>query len=250
MARIRSIHYDALKSEKLASVGAEAERCYWRLATHCDDDGRAEDNPRLFAAYLFPLHDEADGAAVNDWLDELETAGLIVRYESDGDRFLAVTRWADYQKPQKKRDSVLPAPPVSHTPPVVVPDEDATALVLVSPGEGEEIGVGEGEELAPTTRRDPYFDGLVNAWQIEARELTDPERDRVGVAASRLRKIQADPGEIPARRQMYALLFPDAAQTMMALVNRWAECRPDPARLPVKPGRNTSTVARAIARAE
>ena len=95
MARIRSIHYDALKSEKLAAATAEAERLYWRMATHCDDDGRAEDEPRLFAAYLFPLMDDITGPVVDGWLDELHDLGLIVRYEIDGVRYLVVTRWSD-----------------------------------------------------------------------------------------------------------------------------------------------------------
>jgi hypothetical protein len=133
MARIRSIHYDALKSEKLAAVSAEAERLYWRLSTHCDDEGRAEDSPRLFASYLFPLHDDVGGPDVDGWLSELDTAGLIVRYEVDGDRFLVVTRWGDYQKPNRPTASKLPPPPCAVSEP------------SVSGTGGLTLGVGEGD---------------------------------------------------------------------------------------------------------
>ena len=140
MARIRSIHYDALKSEKLAAVSAEAERCYSRLAAHCDDEGRAEDNPRLFAAYLFPLHDDVNGDAVEAWLEDLACAGLIVRYEVDGDPFLFVTRWRDYQKPNKPTPSKIPPPPD------VLPESSRTAPVALPVGVE---GSGDGEGVVP-----------------------------------------------------------------------------------------------------
>lgn len=279
MARIRSIHYDALKSEKLAAVSAEAERCYWRLQTHCDDDGRAEDHPRLLAAYLFPLHDDATGAAVDGWLDELDAAGLIVRYEHDQKRYLAVTRWADYQRPQKPRASTIPPPPEprpdSKTP-LPLPDESRTGKrqvrdssrtspIQVAPGEeGRGVGDGVGEDtLAPLTRRerrtglvaarsrapDPLWDALVDCWALDTAELTATERGRLNKACAELRRVGADPGEIPARRAMYAVLFPSAAQTPMGLVGRWAECRPDPGRLPQRVSRSVSSIVRAVAAA-
>jgi hypothetical protein len=248
MARIRSIHPEACTSEKLARVSAEAERCYWRLQTHCDDEGRAEDNPRLIWAALFPLLEDVDPVKVDGWLLELAVAGLIERYEVEGRRYLAVTQWERFQHPQRPRPSKIPEP--SCALPVPVRDKDATPRVDVVPGEGEGVGDEEGGEIAPRTARDPVWDALIKCWQIEQAELTKAERDRVNNAAKALRDIGADPDEIPARRAMYALLFPHAAQTMMALVNRWAECRPDPARLPHTPGRNTPAIAKAIARAQ
>jgi len=137
MPRIRSIHYDALKSEKLAAASAEAERLYWRMATHCDDDGRAEDDPRIFAAYLFPLDDAITGAVVDGWLAELDRLGLIIRYEIAGRRYVQVTRWKDYQKPNKPTPSKYP-PPTGHG-----AEDYGSATGGLPLGEG--VGVGEGE---------------------------------------------------------------------------------------------------------
>lgn len=148
MARIRSIHYDALKSEKLASVSAEAERCYWRLSTHCDDDGRAEDDPRLFAAYLFPLNDDITGPRVDGWLAELHDTGLIVRYEADGKRLLAVTKWSEYQKPNRPTKSKLPPPPDHLSDPSVIPHVPLTPGVEWS-GDGDGVG-GTVPQAEPT----------------------------------------------------------------------------------------------------
>ena len=168
MARIRSIHPDACKSRKLASVSGDAERCYWRLATHCDDHGRCEDEPRLIWAALFPLHD-CDEHDVDRWLWELADAGLILRYEQGDRHYLAVARWGDYQHPQKPRASELPDPsdtstvtvrecptahvgdvgePAGHGPiRVHVPDRYGNRTVGVSAGEGVGVG-GETEKEA------------------------------------------------------------------------------------------------------
>jgi hypothetical protein len=146
VARIRSIHYDALKSEKLAAASAEAERLYWRLSTHCDDAGRAEDDPRLFAAYLFPLNDDITGPRVDEWLDELEGLGLIVRYEAGERRYLCVTKWSEYQKPNKPTPTKLPAPP---EPLRECSGSGSVALPLGVEGSGD----GEGDETAAPAAR-------------------------------------------------------------------------------------------------
>ena len=111
MSRIRSIHFNACKSEKLQAASAEAERCYWRLLPHCDDEGRAEDDPRNLRSEMFPIAEPPLPADVVDgWLEELCKLELIVRYEINGKRYLQVTRWHDYQKPQHPKESVIPPP--------------------------------------------------------------------------------------------------------------------------------------------
>lgn len=140
MARIRSIYPAACTSEKLAACSAEAERCYWRLQTHCDDEGRCEDHPRLIWAALFPLHADIGPADVDEWLDELRRVGLIVRYEVEGKRCLSVNEWGRFQHPQRPKPSALPAP--SGNGQGSVRDASATDPRHVSPGEGE--GEGEG----------------------------------------------------------------------------------------------------------
>jgi hypothetical protein len=169
MPRIRSIHYDACKSEKLQSASAEAERCYWRLLPHCDDEGRAEDDVRFLRSEMFPIAEPPLPARVVDsWLQELDRLGLIHRYVVDGRRYLVVTRWHDYQKPQHAKDSVLPAPDCTSHEEERTPHEDDSKTF---PGEGVGVvvgeGVGEGGELvlaAPDRILDP-LDAVFFAWQ-------------------------------------------------------------------------------------
>jgi hypothetical protein len=108
VARIRSIHPDACKSEKLAACSSEAERCYWRLQTHCDDEGRCEDHSRLIWAALFPLHESVTPADVDLWLKELHVIGLVERYEVGGSGYLEVVQWDVYQHPNRPTPSKLP----------------------------------------------------------------------------------------------------------------------------------------------
>lgn len=110
MARIRSVKPELCTSETMAAVSAEAERTFVRLWTHCDDEGRCKDHPRLLKAQLYPLHDDVSAADVDRVLTELESHGLIVRYSVDGERFLSVPSWHEHQKPQKRQASKLPGP--------------------------------------------------------------------------------------------------------------------------------------------
>jgi hypothetical protein len=139
MARIRSIHYNACKSEKLDAASAEAERCYWRLLPHCDDEGRAEDDSRNLRSLMFPVAEPPLPAQMVDgWLGELHDLGLIVRYTVDGRGYLQVTRWADFQKPQHPKASDFPTIPEDFS----TPHESSGSGV---PGVGEGEGEGEGE---------------------------------------------------------------------------------------------------------
>lgn len=110
MARIRSIHPDACKSRKLARLSPEAERCFWRLQVHCDDDGRCEDDPQLLAALLFSMQREVTADDMDGWLFELAEVGLIVRY-GDDEPALSVHQFRIYQKPRHPQESKLPEPP-------------------------------------------------------------------------------------------------------------------------------------------
>jgi hypothetical protein len=173
MARIRSVHPDALKSDKLAACSAEAERCYWRLLPLCDDDGRAEDDPVLIAADAFKKREDIIGALVDGWLAELHDLGLIVRYVIDDRSYLVVTRWADYQKPQKKVGSKLPPLPEDYaTPTRPVPEGVSTEL---------EVGVGDGEGVSLSHRVELAIDLLAKQ---DAERVENPRNPRADSAAA------------------------------------------------------------------
>lgn len=117
MARIRSVHPGICTSEDIAELSAELERTFVRLWTHCDDEGRCRDNPRLIKAALYPLLDEQTVEVIDGELAELATAGRIIRYAVDGVNVLQVLNWGAFQKPQRPTPSKLPSPPTPPGPP-------------------------------------------------------------------------------------------------------------------------------------
>lgn len=157
MPRIRSIHYDAWKSKKLAQASDGAERCYWRIQPYVDDEGRGEDEPKLIAATVFPFRDEASSQAVDAWLEELHNLGLVVRYDA-GQPLLQVVEFKRYQHPQRPKPSEYPPPPDgSGTRPRGVRDASATDP-LRRGGEWSGAGLGvEGEsEGEARARANPH----------------------------------------------------------------------------------------------
>lgn len=147
MARIRSIHPNACKSRKLARSSAEAERCYWRLQPHCDDEGRVEDEPDVLASLLFQANRDIDAADADGWLEELAQVGLIVRYSYDTRRVIQVCDWDAYQHPQKPKKSALPADPDNNsgTSTRRLPDQSRSGIARSRSGVGEGEGAGAGD---------------------------------------------------------------------------------------------------------
>lgn len=163
MPRIRSIHPDACKSRKLAACSAEAERAYWRLQPHCDDEGRCEDDPDMLASVMFQVQRDITPQQLDRWLMELALVGLVRRYQSRGVRVVSVERWSDYQHPQKPKKSTLPAPPREPAATATGPvrDEYATDTAGRRSGVGGEMDVdkdteGESEGEPSANSRHPH----------------------------------------------------------------------------------------------
>lgn len=159
MARIRSIHPEACDSEKLSMLSDSAERTFFRLLTHIDDEGRAEDRPKLLAAKLYPLHDGKSAETVDADLADIESVGLLVRYSVKGRCYLAIPTFGDWQKPRHPTPSKFPAPEEhdgsaeadggSHTDNDGSPTADrSTPTDELRPGGGG--GGGEGVEVEPS----------------------------------------------------------------------------------------------------
>jgi hypothetical protein len=100
MAKIRMIKTEVRTSEKVASWPIEV-RYFWILFWgYVDDHGKGKDNPLLIKADCFPLDENITAETIEAWLKLLAEAGVIVRYEVDGARYLAVKNWREHQKPQ------------------------------------------------------------------------------------------------------------------------------------------------------
>ena len=168
MPRIRSIHPDACDSEKLSSLSDSAERTFFRLLTHTDDDGRGEDRPKLLAAKLYPLHDGKDADTVDGDLDELQSVGLLTRYVVAGKRYYAIPTFRDWQNPRHPTASKLPSPDDADP----EPDSSSTAKRRSSTanrrkapaGVGGGVGGGVVNPLSVAGATDDGFESFWNAY--------------------------------------------------------------------------------------
>lgn len=110
MARIRSIKPEFFTSLSIADLDLTARLTFIGLWTQCDDEGRCVDDARLIKAALWPL-DDRTAADVDEDLQAIHRAMLIVRYTVEGRRYLAVRGWREHQRVNRPTPSRIPPPP-------------------------------------------------------------------------------------------------------------------------------------------
>lgn len=106
----RIIKESICTSEDIAKLSPEAEILFYRLIVNADDYGRYFGNPSIVKSNCFPL--KADAYTLSQvlaWLDELQSAGLLIRYEAEGRQYLQFCKWKKHQSVRAK-NSKFPAP--------------------------------------------------------------------------------------------------------------------------------------------
>lgn len=113
MARIRSIKPEFFDDPDVIDLTPITRLLFIGLWTQADRRGRLVDEPRRLKIRLLP-GDEAD---VNALLDDLELAGLLVRYSVDGLNLIWIRNFEKHQIPHhREAESVLPACPYPASP--------------------------------------------------------------------------------------------------------------------------------------
>lgn len=106
----RAIYPDMCDSRTLARCGLMANALFPRLIVQADDQGRLHGDSTDMAGLCFPkmpkVHRDIPKA-----MDELVAVGAILRYEVDGEPYVQVAGWWDYQAHQRRSyPSRYPAP--------------------------------------------------------------------------------------------------------------------------------------------
>lgn len=108
--RRREISSSFWKDERVWGISDAARLAFiglWQLA---DREGRLVDTPFSIGVEIRPW----DPRSVAGLIDELVTAGLVIRYQVDGQRVLSMRpdAWRRHQRPHpKEQESKLPPPP-------------------------------------------------------------------------------------------------------------------------------------------
>lgn len=113
MARGRMITNQICRDKKVYSLSDDTCRLLFTwLITFADREGRVHGDPALVRSMVFPRSEIAVGR-VEVYLQELQTSGLILRYEHAGDRFIWFPKF-DKNQPGMRKDrepvSELPGP--------------------------------------------------------------------------------------------------------------------------------------------
>lgn len=166
MGRIRTIKPEFPQSETIGSLSRDARLLFIQLWTIVDDSGRARAASRMLASLLFPYDDDAP-ALIDGWMDELESAGCIRRYEVSGAKYLDLPNWLKHQKIDKPSASKIPAF-----------DEASRSLASVRGGLATDLGprtmdLGR-EETASAVSARPDFDELEAKLRSAAGLENDP----------------------------------------------------------------------------
>lgn len=108
----RIIKESACTSDTLAEISAEAERLWWRLVVQADDYGCFDGRPNVIlgkclTAFIGRFRDDD----VSCWLEEMESVGLIRRYEVDGRPYIHLAKWSEHQRPARAKEPKYPLPP-------------------------------------------------------------------------------------------------------------------------------------------
>jgi hypothetical protein len=112
--RIRSLKPEMWHDEAFGALTPQARLLFIGLITMADDEGRLRDLPAAIVGHVFP-YDAVPAAKVDRWLQELEHAGLIVRYDVGAHSYIWLRSWAKHQRINRPTPSRLPQPPFNES---------------------------------------------------------------------------------------------------------------------------------------
>jgi len=150
MARIRTIKPELAKDEDLAKLSIPTRYLFAFITTLADREGRLEDRPRVIKLEIFPW----DDVDVDEMLASLSPK-FLVRYESEGRRFIQIRTFLKHQRPHFKESVSIIKPPTAS-------DLKNKASVVESP-----IKVGASTNLNPASPLEVGREGKENRWEGE-----------------------------------------------------------------------------------
>ena len=193
--RIRATKPEFWRSKTIASVSWDARLVLKGLESYVDDNGVGRDDLARIIGDVF-VHDmlrdpRETVARVSEAITELSDAGLIHRYEADGDDLLYVSNWENIQRIDKAGKGRLPRPDGTFDYGAsIIRESVASPRESVAPGTGEQgnRGTVSSSEIANAIpRRDDVqeiLDYLDDSIKANGSKL--PKRNKKNTDAIRL----------------------------------------------------------------
>ena len=93
------------RSRKLAELSSDSVRLLWTwLLPHCDEYGNFYGEPDLVRGTVVPRLKHWDDEKIKKALMEMVAKGLILAYSVDGEHYIHIDRWEDFQSFRADRD--------------------------------------------------------------------------------------------------------------------------------------------------
>jgi hypothetical protein len=174
MARARNIKPGFYKNEDLAECSILARLIYPGLWMLADREGRLEDRPKRIKGELLPY----DNADVDKLLGELERWGLIIRYEADGNRYIAIPKFLQHQNPHhREAESIIPPPNCPGLDDVGMTVKPR-ALVSCEDDEAQDMPEESPEKARPSRAESPILNPESPILNPESSSSDDADDDR------------------------------------------------------------------------
>ncbi len=198
--RIRSTKPEFWRSARIASVPWDARLVLKGLESYVDDNGVGRDDIALIVGDVFSRDMLANPretvARVSEAISLLHQAGLVWRYEAEGDRLIYISWWESIQRIDRPGKGRLPRPDGTiDYKSSEIRESVASPRESVAPGTGEQGNRGTGEQGSPPAVSDVPSPARVSAEIVRAQ---DPSRGtsraskRLAELNSTARSSQAD----------------------------------------------------------
>lgn len=111
----RAMRVSMVHSEKLSVLTDAAERVYWRLIAGSDSYGTLLGSAWNVKSRCAPMVESLTLTKIDVALAELEGAGLVIRWEADGDHWVHISDFDEHQQPRfldsRTKTRKTPVPP-------------------------------------------------------------------------------------------------------------------------------------------
>lgn len=151
MARQRFIWPSMWTDKSFGSLSSDEKVLFISLFSLADDEGRISAEPMFLKAAAFP-YDSMSAKKVTQVRDGVVAKMAHVRlYEANDEAYIALLKWAEYQKPKYAKDSKIPPPLTEDSGNVPGTLEERSPIGLGL----DRVGFGLGLDSAPVGAHDP-----------------------------------------------------------------------------------------------
>ncbi|WP_240923482.1 hypothetical protein [Paenibacillus sp. RUD330] len=103
------------EDEKLGELSPSVRLLFMGLISQADDEGRLKGHPGLVKSLIYPYDMDITPQSVDEWLNQLASRKMILRYEVDSQKYILLNNFKKHQTINRPQESKLPAPLTDHS---------------------------------------------------------------------------------------------------------------------------------------